>query len=262
MKRFFTALGIAAAVFAVAAALAAGLYLMLRGGLLQAVELRAPSNTRRQDDFSVDENGYVTYPGAVMGVDVSAFQGEIDWEAAKEAGVRFAILRIGFRGYSAGSLNEDERFEQNYQGARDAGLDVGVYFYSQATSNTEAVEEAEYVLQLLSGRALQLPVFFDWEEVSDGRTGGKATTAVTGFAQNFCSRVSAGGYRPGVYFNQTYGYSIMQLGRMKQYEFWLAEYQNTQSFGYEVQFWQYTGNGHVDGIETRVDLDLMYAKGE
>jgi GH25 family lysozyme M1 (1,4-beta-N-acetylmuramidase) len=217
---------------------------------------------RRAEDYTLDGKGRPSYPGAVLGVDVSAHQREIDWERAKADGVAFAILRIGFRGNTEGGLMADERFAANYVGARHAGLLVGVYFYSQATSEAEALEEADYVLRLLDGVPLDLPVFFDWEEVAKGRTGGFATSAVSVWAQSFCRRIAEGGYRSGVYFNQRYGYSIMRLENLTEYAFWIAEYADDQSFAYQTDFWQFTGSGHVDGIDTIVDLDLMYAPEE
>ncbi|MBR4193955.1 MAG: glycoside hydrolase family 25 protein [Oscillospiraceae bacterium] len=218
-----------------------------------------PRNTRRMQDFSYDEKGRPSYPGAVLGVDVSDHQGEIDWEKAAADGVRFAILRIGYRGYSEGGLSTDERFAENYVNAREAGLQLGVYFYSQAVSGEEAEEEADYVLKLLDGVPLELPVFFDWEEVSIGRTGGKAGSAVGDYALRFCRTITEGGYQAGAYFNQRYGYSIMHLEALTDYSFWIAEYDSYQSFGYQTDFWQFTGSGHVDGINVIVDMDLMYA---
>lgn len=219
-------------------------------------------NPRSAQDFSTDEKGRPSYPGAVLGVDVSAHQGEIDWQRVKADGVDFAILRIGFRGYTAGSLNVDETFAQNYVDARKAGLQVGVYFYSQAVTVSEAEEEAAYVLKLLDGVPLELPVFFDWEEVSKGRTGGTASSEVGERAAAFCRSVEAGGYKAGVYFNQRYGYSIMHLENLTEYAFWIAEYQDYQSFSFQTDFWQFTGSGHVDGIDLIVDMDLMYAPEE
>ena len=218
-----------------------------------------PRNSRVAEDFVLDEKGRPSYPGAVLGVDVSAHQGEIDWERAKADGVSFAILRVGFRGNTAGGLNVDERFASNYVGARNSGLPVGVYFYSQATSEAEAKEEAAYVLKQLDGVPLELPVFFDWEEVADGRTGGKATSDVGAWALAFCKAITEGGYQAGVYFNQQYGYSIMHLERLTDYSFWIAEYKDQQSFSFQTDFWQFTGQGHVDGIDVIVDMNLMYA---
>ncbi len=219
----------------------------------------APRNRRSSEDFVLDEKGRPTYPGAVLGVDVSAHQGEIDWERAKEDGVSFAILRIGFRGNTVGNMKVDENFAANYVGARNSGLPVGVYFYSQATSEAEAKEEAAFVLKQLDGVPLELPVFFDWEEVSDGRTGGKATSDVGAWTLAFCKAITEGGYEAGAYFNQQYGYSIMHLEQLTDYSFWIAEYKDQQSFSFQTDFWQFTGQGHVDGIDVIVDMNLMYA---
>ena len=218
-----------------------------------------PRSSREQSDYTADEKGRPAYPGAVLGVDVSAHQQEIDWERVRADGVEFAILRIGYRGNTEGSLNADSRFAQNYVEARRAGLKVGVYFFSQAISQAEAREEAAYVLKQLDGVPLELPIYFDWEEASQGRTGGKATSEVGEWALAFCQDITAGGYEAGVYFNQRYGYSIMHLENLTEYSFWIAEYQDSQSFGYRTDFWQFTGQGHVDGIDVIVDMDLMYA---
>ncbi|MBQ2144177.1 MAG: glycoside hydrolase family 25 protein [Oscillospiraceae bacterium] len=222
-----------------------------------------PRNTAEMTAFTKDENGVVSYPGAIQGIDVSSHQREIDWEAVYQDGIRFAILQIGFRGYhESGSLNVDSRFEENYENARAAGIAVGVYFYSQATSREEAKAEADFVLDTLGGRKLELPVFFDWEEVSRGRTAGYANTLVSDYAQIFCDTVAEGGYAPGVYFSQSYGYMLLNLEALRSSAFWLAEYGSYQSFGYGVHFWQYTGKGHVAGIEVQVDRDLMYVEPE
>lgn len=218
-----------------------------------------PRNQRSKSDFFMDEKGRPSYPGAKLGVDVASHQRQINWQRVREDGVEFAILRIGFRGNTEGGLIVDESFAQNYVEARRAGLLVGVYFYSQATSEEEALEEADFVLKLLDGVPLELPVFYDWEEAAQGRTGGFAGSAVGAWALAFCKSIEAGGYRAGVYFNQRYGYSIMHLENLTDYSFWIAEYQDSQSFGYQTDFWQFTGSGHVDGIDVIVDLDLMYA---
>lgn len=221
--------------------------------------LNLPRNKTDMEAFSKQENGVVTYPGALQGIDVSAHQQEIDWTRVRADGIDFAILQIGFRGYGAdGTLNADSRFARNYTGASEAGLDLGVYFYSQATSLAEAREEARFVLELLGERTLQLPVFYDWEEVQTGRTKGFADSLVGDYAKAFCDEIAAAGYKAGVYFNQKYGYSIMNLEQLKDRTFWLAEYNPYQSFSYAVQIWQYTGRGTVDGIDLPVDRDLMY----
>ena len=140
-------------------------------------------------DFSIGDKLRVTLFGQSHGPAIGCVMDglpaglAIDWERVRADGVDFAILRVGFRGNTVGGLKPDERFAENYVAARKAGLRVGVYFYSQAVSEAEAAEEAAYVLELLDGVPLELPVFFDWEEVADGRTGGKATSEVGGWAR-------------------------------------------------------------------------------
>ena len=225
----------------------------------ESVAPTAPLSQLSQEKFSLDEKGRPTYPGAVLGVDVSDHQGTIDWERVKADGVSFAILRIGYRGNTVGGLIVDEQFAANYLAARKAGISVGVYFFSQAVSEAEAEEEAAYVLKLLDGINLDLPVFFDWEEAYDGRTGGKATSDVGAWSLAFCKAITEGGYEAGVYFNQRYGYSIMHLENLTDYSLWIAEYEDSQSFSFQTDFWQFTGQGHVDGIDVIVDMNLMYA---
>ena len=230
------------------------------GGQAEEPGLDLPLNTNPVESYTLQDDGGVSYPGALQGVDVSAHQGQIDWARVKAAGVDFAVLQIGYRGYTEGGLVRDSRFEENYQNAREAGVRLGVYFYSQATSEAEAEAEADFVLACLDGRALQLPVFFDWEEVKTGRTRGYAGSAVTDYALAFCGKLNSAGYLSGVYFSQSYGYSHLQLERLKEHSFWLAEYRSYQSFYYEVAIWQYACDGHVDGIDTVVDRDLLYVK--
>ncbi len=220
-------------------------------------EITLPRNTRVAEDFQT-ENGRISYPGAITGIDVSSHQKLIDWPSVQADGIDFAVIQLGYRGYTDGGIFVDNCYVQNLQGAREAGLQVGVYFFSQATSVDEAQEEAQFVLNTLDGTALDYPVFFDWEEVSDGRTGGLATPSVTEYALAFCQAITAGGYDAGVYFNQSYGYSIFKLPELADYTFWLAEYNSVPSFGYEVQFWQYTGDGGVAGIDGRVDMNLYF----
>lgn len=217
-----------------------------------------PRNERRQSDFS-EADGRICYPGALTGIDVSEHQQQIDWTAVKNDGIDFAIIRMGFRGSSEGGLFVDECFYDNLNGAKAAGLGVGAYFYSQANSVEEAEEEAEYVLAALSGYTLDHPVFYDWEEGTprSARLEGVTMLDVTEFANAFCKRIEEAGYEAGVYFNQRYGYS-MKLYDLKDYAYWLAEFDDAMSFGFDVDYWQYTYQGVVDGISTTVDLDLYY----
>ena len=209
------------------------------------------------------ENGRMTYADpafdAYTGVDVSRFQDNVDWAAVAADGVSFAMLRIGGRGYGPdGAIYEDENFEANYAGARAAGLKVGVYFFSQAVTIAEAAEEAKYVLKILNGRALDFPVAFDWEHVSDetARTAHIATELVTAFAKAFCDAVSQAGYQAVIYFNREHGYFGLQLSLLSAYQFWYAEYADMPSFIYDYWIWQYTEEGKVNGISGNVDLNI------
>ncbi len=193
------------------------------------------------------------------GVDVSAHQQEIDWPQVADAGVEFAIVRVGYRGYSEGEIFPDTTARTNIEGALAAGLDVGVYFFSQATSAAEAAEEARFVLDVIKGYRIDYPVLFDWEPINvEARTDEVTGPEMTAFARAFCEEIEGAGYKAGVYFNQSDGYNSYDLRALRDYEFWLAEYADAQSFAYEVQLWQYGNEGTIPGIETTVDLNLCY----
>lgn len=232
-----------------------------------------PKNTYEDALFSTDENGYRSYQseGALNGVDVSSWQGEIDWDAVKAAGFDFAMLRIGFRGQTEGTVYEDERFAENYDGAVAAGLQVGVYFYSQAVEQQEAREEADFVLDTLSGRSLQFPVAYDWEPADDAgvpaagassetpaRTEQATPEDVTAFTNVFCERIASGGYEPCYYTNKSMGYTTFDLEALKNYPIWYAEYQPYPSFYYDFAIWQYTNEAVVPGIPEPTDLNIAF----
>ena len=219
----------------------------------------APLNAYAPEDFYL-ENGFLRYgTDSLVGIDVSTHQGLIDWQAVKGAGVEFAIIRAGYRGTTQGLLYEDELFRANLDGAKEAGLLVGVYFFSQAANEEEAAEEAEFVCGLLDGAKLDLPIYYDWEEVSgQSRIPGAAEIPMTECAVAFCEAIKAQGYEAGVYFNQTYGYDHLDLLALQDYSLWLAEYGNTPTFDYHFHCLQYTDSGVVDGIETEVDLNVFF----
>jgi len=217
-----------------------------------------PLNPYDREDFSLDGRGRVTCEGAKAGIDVSAYQKEIDWSAVSADGIDFAILRLGYRGYTEGGLFLDKAFERNIQGALDAGLEVGVYFFSQAVTPEEAEEEAGYVLSALEGYDITYPVAFDWEPISDSgaRTAGLDGGVLTRCAAAFCQKIEEAGLRPAVYFNQSLGYLRYDLRELTDYDLWLAEYDDKPDFYYHFDLWQYTHTGRVAGIEGDVDLDL------
>jgi len=210
------------------------------------------------------EGGRMTYavPGvrADTGVDVSSHNGEIDWRAAAKDGVAFAVIRAGGRyyGLNSGTVFEDARFRENLAGAQAAGIETGVYFFSQAVTVREAVEEAEFLLKLLDGRELDGPVVFDWENIDNdaARTDGVDPATVSAMAAAFCETVEEAGYPPMIYFNQYIGYILYDLEAVAEYPFWIAQYGSNPGFYYDYDMWQYTGSGRVAGIEGPVDLNV------
>lgn len=204
---------------------------------------------------------YGGYEG-IPGIDVSSFQTMIDWPKVKEAGIEFAMIRVGYRGWSSGELDLDDDFKAHIEGALNAGLDVGVYFFSQALSVDEAVEEARFTLEQIKDYDITLPVVFDWEEVDveSARTNEMDMRLLTSCAQAFCETVEEAGYTGGVYFNQAYGYEQLNLYSLRDHVLWLAEYDDHPSFLYDFQMWQYTASGTVPGVDGDVDMNILFRK--
>ena len=223
-----------------------------------------PANELDADAFSVGENGLLMYDDGETvsenGVDVSEHQGEINWKKVAAAGIDFAFLRIGYRGYTEGGLYEDARFELNYYGARAADIKVGVYFYSQAVTVAEALKEAEYVLELLDDRKLDLPVVLDWEyaDADEARTDSIGGSLLTSIGAAFCGRIQRSGYPAAIYFNKDTGYVHYDLSALADYPFWIADYNTTPLFYYAHEYWQYSDAGTIDGISEPVDLNLRF----
>lgn len=205
------------------------------------------------------EDGFLTctVAHARLGIDVSEHQPVVDWEQVKAAGVEYVMLRAGYRGYTEGELFRDSCFESHLAGARAAGLDVGVYFFSQAITVEEAEEEAKFLLSILGREKLEMGVAFDWEYVSaDVRTGSMDGRTLTDCAIAFCDAVAKEGYKPIVYFNQDQAENVYLLEELTDYDFWLAMYSDEMVFPYRVDMWQYTETGTVPGIDGNVDIDL------
>ena len=196
-----------------------------------------------------------------IGIDVSTYQGVIDWQAVKNAGVDFVFIRAGFRGWgTAGDLRTDAYFKQNIEGATAAGLDCGVYFFSQAINTQEAVEEANYVLNLVKGYRLTYPIAFDTEYVSDpeARTNLANLTAQdrTDIAKAFCDTIRANGYYPMIYASKSWLVDEMYPAQLTGYDIWLAQYANEYTYPYDFRVWQYTDKGRVNGIKGNVDRNV------
>lgn len=211
-------------------------------------------------DF-VYEGDFLTCTAAEsqVGIDVSIHQGLIDWNQVAAAGVDFAMIRCGYRGYKYGQVNPDTNAIMNLELARNAGLKVGVYFYSQAISVEEAIEEAQFVLSSLEGQQLDLPVCYDWERFSDeARTANVDGRTVTDCAIAFCETIRAGGREPMVYFNPTQAFDLLSMEELTEYKFWLAMYDTESWFPYRVDMWQYSNTSRVPGINTNVDLNIGF----
>ena len=195
-----------------------------------------------------------------LGVDVSESQYEIDWNAVAADGIDYAMVRVGYRGATEGQLYLDCQYYANIEGAREAGLDAGVYFFSQACTVDEAVEEADYVVEQLDGMPLEYPVAFDSEQVAlvsgVSRTTGISSEEMTAIAEAFCKRVEQAGYRSAVYGNAP-DLSRYDRAVYEQNSIWWAEYNMvTPSARIDFDYWQYTNSGEVAGIPTAVDLNL------
>ena len=209
------------------------------------------------------EGGRVMYdsPEARYGIDVSSHQGEVDWNKVAADGIDFAIIRAAYRGYGqTGSLNEDEYFRKNAEAARNAGLSIGAYIFSQAVTTDEAVEEAEYIISMTDGLTLDYPIVFDWESITTdtARTDGVTSEQLTEIAAAFCERIKKAGYRPAVYLNTTQGYLEYGLDRISEFDLWLADYGELPDFYYKFNIWQYTNQGTVDGITGSVDMNISF----
>lgn len=214
----------------------------------------------------VNRNGrrYYVSDGQItsdMGIDVSAHQGDIDWDKVKASGINFVFIRIGYRTYGGGDIMADSMFRQNYEGAKAAGLQVGVYFFSQAISEEEAVQEANFVVKQLQDCKLELPVTYDWELIYDdtARTDNVPVDVLTDCCLAFSGVVEHAGYEPMIYQNKRTSLLKLDLPRLQGISFWLAEYGSIPTYYYDCQYWQYSCKGKVPGIEGDVDLNIRFS---
>ena len=197
---------------------------------------------------------------SIKGIDVSVHQGNINWDRVRNDGVEFVFIRLGYRGYTEGKLYVDKNFHKNIQGAQAAGLKVGVYFYSQAVTVNEAVNEANLVLRELEGYDLDYPVAFDIEgaPARNARTVGMSVQRATDIVNAFCGTIKESGYTPILYTYAKYMIESLDLSQLTQYDTWMAQYYKVPFYPYQMACWQYTGTGRVDGISTHVDLNIAF----
>ncbi len=198
-----------------------------------------------------------------VGIDVSKWNGEIDWDRVKNAGVEFAIIRAGYRGSVTGSLVVDPYFAANMKGATASGIPVGVYFFTQAVNEVEAVEEASAVLELIREYRLDYPVFIDTEGAGgDGRADGLDPQTRTLVCEAFCRTVVNAGYSAGVYASRNWYNNNLYVNQLENYYIWLAEYRSAPLYQGYYHMWQYTSKGSIDGISGNVDISISYDRGE
>lgn len=203
-----------------------------------------------------------------LGIDVSSHQGNIDWKKVKEAGVDFVIIRLGYRGYGeSGKILKDNYFEKHYEGARAAGLEVGVYFFSQAINLDEVKEEAEFVFKNIENKEITYPVVYDLEKIKDNeaRTDNLTVEEITNMSLEFCKLVEEKGYTPSVYGNSKTFTTKMELEKFNKYNKWYAGYPEAGNYDYplypyEFDLWQYTETGTIPGVNTKVDINIQFIK--
>ncbi len=227
----------------------------------------APRNDYETEYFYIENGNEMYYHDetgsrlSTIAIDVSEFQGDIDWQQVKdEGGVDMAIIRVGYRGYGGGSINLDSMFYENIEGAQAAGLKVGVYFYSQAINYDEGVQEAEFVLDNISGYGIDGPVVIDTEDAfaEGARTNDISIEDRTDSVVAFCETVKGAGYTPMIYANRNWYAMSLDMTRLCNYDLWLAQYSNMPSFPYEYSGWQYTDSGFVYGVEGSVDMNVWF----
>lgn len=224
-----------------------------------SIEDTAEQDAAADADDTEDTQKKKTDGKTRFGIDVSKWNKDIDWARVKAAGVDFAIIRCGYRGSSSGVLVEDPYFVKNIKGAIANDIQVGVYFFTQATGEVEAVEEASMVMSLCREYELDYPVFIDTEGAGgNGRADQLDQETRTKVCEAFCQTIESAGYEAGVYASRNWYYNQLEAERLSPYTIWLAEYRNKPLYTGDYQLWQYTSNGSVDGILGRVDLNISY----
>jgi GH25 family lysozyme M1 (1,4-beta-N-acetylmuramidase) len=226
-------------------------------------------NTYDAEQFMTQDDGTLQYNenGEVIshkGIDVSKYQGKINWEKVAADDVEYAFVRLGIRGYTEGEIMQDDTFEDNIEGALKNDIDVGVYFFSQATSVEEAEEEAQYVLDMIEPYDVTYPVVLDVEAVSNSKARTVDLTAEerTEYAIAFCEKIKGAGYTPMIYGNLKSFMLMLDLEKLEDYDKWFACYNEDYYYPYEFKIWQYSDVGSVSGISGNVDLNISFERAE
>ena len=209
--------------------------------------------------YNFGSDGALQQGSGKNGIDVSSHQGNIDWASVKAAGINFAIIRVGYRGSQTGALVEDSCFKKNIQGATANGINVGVYFFTQATTEAEAVEEASMALTLCSGYNLSYPIFVDTENGSGAaRANGLDKGTRTACVAAFCKTIANGGRKAGVYASKSWYNNKIDASAFSNYFIWVAQYNTTCNYKGKYNMWQYSSKGSVPGIKGNVDVNIAY----
>ena len=195
-----------------------------------------------------------------LGVDVSRYQKDIDFATLKDSGIEFVMIRLGARGYKTGALQVDEYFNQNLQRATDASMNIGIYFYSQAMSQQEAIEEADLVIDNLKDKKITYPVAYDMEFVENdqARIETLSRDERTSIAQSFLNRIKEAGYIPMIYGNKEWLIKRIDLSKLSDYSIWLSDESDIPDYPYQYEMWQYTKQGVVDGIDGFTDMNISF----
>ena len=231
-------------------------------------ELSYPLSELDNDSFFIDDYSFRSYDDGITtskrGIDVSEHQGEIDWTKVKDAGVEFAFIRVGYRTYDQGNLKEDSCFRYNIENALANGIDVGVYFFSQAITVEESIEEAKYTIELISDYDITLPIAHDMEEVTfiSDRIYHLTRDEKTEIADAFCAIIENYGYDSLVYGNPSWLMTELNIFKLSNRKVWLANYTDVSRYPFRYEIWQYSESGIVDGIDTNVDLNIMFLREE
>ncbi len=217
-----------------------------------------------ENDNLTNENGILTYKGnkreSIKGVDLSKYNGTVDFMKLKDSGVAFAMLRLGSRGYGTGKIELDEKFVEYAQNAKVAGIQVGAYFYSQAINETEAVEEANYIVGAVSGFNVKYPIAIDIEKVEndEARTDKLTSKERTAVVKSFCETVKGYGFKPIIYASKEMLIAGLDLEELTDYDVWLADYDTPTDYPYRFSMWQYSKKGQIEGITGDINLDMCF----
>lgn len=208
--------------------------------------------------YTFGGDGALSQSSGNRGIDVSKYQGNIDWGAVAASGINFAIIRVGYRGSASGALVQDPYFKKNISGATKAGIKVGLYFFTQAVNEAEAVEEASMAMSLASGYKVTYPIFIDTESASNGRANGLSKSARTAVVKAFCQTVRNGGYKAGVYASKSWYANQLNASALNGYCIWVAQYNSSCTYSGKYDMWQYSSKGSVSGIKGNVDMNISY----